>query len=105
MAQPETGLQTACQALLRESLPKLEVTKFHGNEFTRSGEPDLFGCYCGRMFAVEIKMPGNTATAIQRSRLRAWARSGAIVGIARTPDECLRIVRDQEPIGHDEIWK
>jgi hypothetical protein len=43
-----------------------------------SGVPDRCGVIKGRGFAVEVKMPGKTPTALQFSALRACVQSGGV---------------------------
>jgi hypothetical protein len=56
------------------------------------GTPDLIGCYRGGMFAVELKVGANVATAIQAEQLYRWARAGATVGICYTLEQVLALV-------------
>lgn len=68
--------------------PECKCIKIHGSMYTELGTPDIIGCYKGRMFAFEVKMPGKekTITKIQKFRLEEWMRSGAIVGMVSSID-------------------
>jgi len=73
-------------------VPGLLVRKRHGSAAGISGDPDLFGCYDGRHFEIEVKRPGARPTPRQQQRLKEWARAGARVGVARSVEEALDIV-------------
>lgn len=77
-------------------IPGCKVVKFHGNQFTRSGEPDLFGSYLGRIFVIEAKVGGNKLTRLQEQRLKEWAEAGAVAVTAREGfdvEEFIRFVK------------
>ena len=57
--------------------PLCDCEKYHGNQFSTAGFPDLFGCDNGRMFCFEVKRPGQKPTAIQRHQLRSQESSPA----------------------------
>lgn len=51
------------------------VLKFHGNQFTRQGTPDLLICYEGRFIALEVKIGSNKPKPIQLEmikRIKEW---------------------------------
>lgn len=51
------------------------VLKFHGNQFTKIGVPDLLICYKGRFVGIEIKVDKNKPTPIQYEmikRINEW---------------------------------
>lgn len=77
-------------AILREAkrhAPDLLVRKLHGSIFATAGDPDLYGSYKGRAFAIEVKRPGEKATPLQEARLRDWAAAGAITGTVHSAGE------------------
>ena len=58
--------------------------------FIRFGFPgisDILGCHRGRLFAVEVKRPGNKATADQQNFLRNVVKSGGVGMVCRSLDE------------------
>lgn len=69
------------------SLPGCKAIKIHGNAYTEAGTPDIAGCMMGRAFWIELKVPGEEPTAIQRKRLQEWAEAGAIVGVVTSVEE------------------
>ncbi|MEO0498946.1 MAG: hypothetical protein AAF205_00115 [Pseudomonadota bacterium] len=62
----------------------------------RPGAPDILGVRNGRLFAVELKAGRNTASEAQRQCLEDIARFGGAAGIARTPEEVMRIIAQTE---------
>jgi penicillin-binding protein-related factor A (putative recombinase) len=55
-----------------------------------SGRPDLIGCYRGRAFAFEVKVPGGKPTELQLKQLKEWADSGAISAVVYSVDDVKR---------------
>lgn len=79
------GLESSFQnKVLRylNSLPNCRAENVSGNAM-QSGRPDINGCYKGRMFKLELKVPDhkNEASVKQRLTLRKWASAGCAVGI------------------------
>ena len=64
------------------SLPHCRAENVSGNA-KQSGRPDINGCYCGRMFKIELKAPDNknSASKKQSYELQRWHRAGAAVGV------------------------
>lgn len=46
------------------------VLKYHGNNFTRQGVPDLLICYDGIFISIEVKVGDNKPTPIQIEMMR-----------------------------------
>lgn len=46
------------------------VVKFHGNNFTQQGVPDLIICYEGSFIGIEVKVGENAPTPIQLEHLK-----------------------------------
>ena len=97
------------QNQIRIELSQIAVT-FRANVgvfFTRDGRPvstglpkgfsDLFGFRKsdGRAFFLEIKNEKGKLSKDQEIFLEAMKNLGAIAGVARSPDEALRIVREE----------
>ena len=57
------------------------------------GTPDPLGCLppAGRMFALEVKVPGGNhpVSAIQCHRLDQWAKAGAVAAVVESAREAL----------------
>jgi hypothetical protein len=85
---------TLTQAIIRalRSVPGIVVRKRHGSALGYAGEPDLYGCFRGRHFEIEVKRPGDRPTALQQARLKKWAATGALAGVAHSVEDALRIV-------------
>ena len=97
------------QNQIRIELSQIAVT-FRANVgvfFTKDGRPvstglpkgfsDLFGFRKsdGRVFFLEIKNEKGKLSKDQEFFLEAMKKLGAIAGVARSPDEALRIVREE----------
>ena len=55
--------------------------------FFSSGWPDIVGCYAGRAFLIEVKVPGNTTTKLQDQELTRWGAAKARTLIAYSVDD------------------
>lgn len=64
------------------SIPGCRAENVSGSA-QQSGRPDINGCYMGRAFKLELKVPDhkNTASLKQRLNLRKWASVGCAVGV------------------------
>ena len=74
------------------ALPGVVVRKRHGSTWGVAGDPDLYGSIHSRHFEIEVKRPGDRPTALQQARLKQWAATGALVGVARSVEDALDIV-------------
>jgi len=55
--------------------------------FFSSGWPDIVGCYAGRAFLIEVKVPGNKTTVLQDAELNRWGAAKARTLIAYSVDD------------------
>ena len=69
-----------------DKLPGCYVVKTHGSIYG-AGQPDLLGCYKGRMFALEVKRPGRRPTKLQQAVLKKWEAAGAIAAVVTSVEE------------------
>jgi hypothetical protein len=91
----ETHITQAIVRRLRQ-IPGVSVRKRHGTPMGVAGDPDLYGSVRGRHFELEVKRPGEQPTELQQARLKQWALTGALVGVARSVEDALRIVGAEE---------
>lgn len=77
----ESNFQTAALKYLN-NLPDCCAENVSGNA-QQSGRPDINGCYKGRAFKIELKVPDNKnrASKKQELELRRWKNSGCVVGV------------------------
>ena len=65
-----------------------ECYKVHGGMFQRKGEPDITGSIFYKNtwihFKLEVKTKKGRATALQKSRLKSWAKHDKAAGIVRS---------------------
>lgn len=73
----ESSIVKSCLDYLNE-FSSTEFQKRHGAR-TRSGEPDITGCFAGLHWEIEVKRPGRKPTKRQLSRMRKWSQAGAVV--------------------------
>lgn len=82
----------------------------HQGAFTPSaGEPDIDAAVEGVALKIEVKLPGNRPTALQRRVIRRWREAGAVAGWAdslghvdQLVAECLRRARGEPERPWDE---
>jgi hypothetical protein len=92
-ANPREGsIIRAIERAAKAYRPLLVLRKRHGSGFGRSGEPDLFGSYCGRHFEIEVKRPGEEPSKLQRERLKEWADAMAMTGVAHSAAEFFKVL-------------
>lgn len=70
----------------------MDVTKHHGGPHSKAGYPDIIGPYHGTFIYLEVKLPGNHPTPIQRRRMAELDAAGAIGGVATTVAEALAVL-------------
>jgi hypothetical protein len=57
-----------------------------------TGDPDIYGCYRGLHFELEVKQPGKQPTRIQAYRLSQWEKTRAITAVVSSTREALDVV-------------
>jgi len=82
-----------CRAIMR-ALEREGACVIKTTGVNRGGTPDLLGCYQGHAFALEVKLPGGSATLLQRRQIARWQDAGARAGVVRGVKEALRIALD-----------
>jgi hypothetical protein len=85
--QPEGKLHTKIQARIKQAGGF--VVKIHASEdsFMRVGLPDLLCCYRGRFVGLEVKMPGNTPTPVQKAVLQEIVSAGGYASVVSTLEQ------------------
>jgi Holliday junction resolvase len=53
----------------------------------RAGIPDILACMAGRFVAIEVKVPGKEATALQAIHLQRIREAGGVAFVAHGADE------------------
>ena len=92
---PETLLRnkiTAALQKLKLSGEQIEWRKVLGTTAS-NGEPDWDIVYRGHSVKLEAKSKNGRVSKLQEYRMRQWAAAGATVGVVRTVDEVLEILR------------
>lgn len=86
--------------LSREILTALRVAgayaiKIHGSEFTTVGTPDIQGCYKGKFFALETKLPEkrSNTTPMQERQMQKVRLAGGVAQVVCTVQEALEVIK------------
>lgn len=85
--QPEARLGHAIRRALE--VEGAFVFTVHGSALMMAGLPDLIGCHRGRFFAIEVKMPGNKPSKIQRHVMGKIEAAGGRVCVAYSVQDAL----------------
>lgn len=94
MAQkPESRLQRRIRKALEKEFPQSFWIKIWSGPFQVAGFPDLLGCVQGRFIALEVKMPGEEPSAIQRYMMKLIKRAGGITSRVESVEEAINVVR------------
>lgn len=88
MTQPEARLQRRIQEALRAR--QAFVFKVHGSAHMMSGLPDLVMSYRGLFVGMEVKMPGNTASEVQKLRAKQIRKAGGFCFLVYSVEDALR---------------
>lgn len=70
----------------------------HADKFGTTGLPDIIGCYQGKFFGLEVKLPGkeHTLTERQARRLAQITKAGGVGKMVTSVDEAAAIVFGNE---------
>lgn len=91
-SKPETRLRNSILKRLEAERPGY-WRHCHGNVFTPSGIPDIWGCYRGLFFGFEVKTPGGgDATDLQEFNLNQIRQSGGVAAVIRSYDEARELI-------------
>lgn len=93
MAQPEARLQRRIQEVLKEQFGvEIFVFKVHGSVHMMAGLPDLIGCYRGKFFGLEVKMPGGKTSERQLFVHAMIHSAGGICEVVQSPTQAVEII-------------
>ena len=88
-----------------EGEPGVKFIKFHGSPMQQRGTPDFLGSVAGWFVAIEMKVPPDFLSPIQKVQLRLWKDTGAATFICRSLDEVKRAIRVvKEAMPEVEPW-
>lgn len=93
MAFESSKIKSIKKALKRHGGSRIKFVKFHGSEFTEAGTPDIIGCYRRIGFVLECKNERGKLSAIQEVRLREWKAAGAEIGVPRSGEDALKVLK------------
>lgn len=92
MTQRESKLSRSIQQALRTR--GAYCLKIHGSEYMQVGTPDILGCYRGRFFALETKLPESRShvSMVQLRQMEKIKRADGLALVVCTVDEALRVL-------------
>ncbi len=61
--------------------------KIHGHEMQESGILDIIGCFEGKFFSIEMKMPGNKASKLQEYHMERITAAKGFAFVAYNLEE------------------
>jgi len=79
--------------LLRAHDKGFVYRKRHGSVMGTVGDPDIYGLYHGLHFEIELKIPGEEPTALQRARLFEWGSAGATWDVVRSVENLDNLIK------------
>lgn len=73
--------------------------KIHGGPYQTGGLPDIVGCYAGKYYGLEVKLPGkeHTLTERQAHRLAQIRKAGGRARMISSVDEAMDFVFGEPP--------
>lgn len=98
MSQRESRLSRNIQKELR--LRGAWCIKIHGSEYMPAGVPDIVGCYKGKFFAFETKLPekrSNTSV-VQERMMEKIRAAGGLAQVVCTIGEALDAMKSLAPV-------
>lgn len=71
------------------------AVKIHGGTFQSRGLPDIIGCYKGRFFGLEVKLPGKekTLTKLQIKKLADIRAAGGVADMVTSREDAWKVVK------------
>src|SRR5215831_832083 len=97
MTQPEARIVRIIKAYLESRGAR--VFKIHGgdNPFQEAGIPDLIVCYQGQFIGLEVKIPGNKPSPIQRTIIKQIKASGGIAAVVYSIEDVALLLDSAVP--------
>ena len=92
-SKPETRLQKRIMDALKAHYgADIWLVNTHGSNMQQRGLPDIMGCLRGRFFGLEVKMPGEEPTDLQRYTLGEITRSGGFARVISSVEEAVLVL-------------
>jgi len=86
----EKSIENKIKAYLRSK--GAYCVKYHGNQFSQVGVPDLLVCYKGRFLGIEIKNETGKTSPLQDVNIEAIRKSGGISFVARSVEDVSSVI-------------
>jgi hypothetical protein len=90
----ESSLVTKIKKALKKQRPGRWI-KIHGGPFQEAGISDIIGCYMGKFYALEVKLPGKekNLTDLQEQFIEDIISAGGAGGMITSVEQALKIVK------------
>jgi len=91
----ERGITNRIKKALNKEFPKSVWYKIHGSPHQEKGIPDLIGCYKGKFFALEVKVPGkeDNTTKYQEYQLKRVKEAGGTSSVVSSPQQAINLIK------------
>lgn len=66
--------------------------KYHGNQFSQVGVPDILVCYKGKFIGIEVKNEKGKTSPLQDINLKQIKQAGGISLVARSVEDVSEII-------------
>lgn len=87
----ENAIVKAILGYLR-GLDEVFCWKEHGGQYGTAGVPDIICCCEGKFVALEVKVPGNKPTELQKRTLEAIEAAGGVAAVVHSVDEVKEVM-------------
>lgn len=87
----ENAIVKAILGYLR-GLDRVFCWKEHGGQYGTAGVPDIICCCEGKFVALEVKVPGNKPTELQKRTLEAIEAAGGVAAVVHSVDEVKAVI-------------
>lgn len=68
--------------------------KYHGNQFSQVGVPDILACYKGWFIGIEVKNETGKTSPLQDVNLKMINEAGGLSLVARTVEDVKYLIED-----------
>ncbi len=90
----ETKFQGTVQKWLKYTFPGCFVMKIHGNQFQKTGVPDIHVTIDGLSIWIETKVGKNKPSGVQKSVIKELHQAGAVAGVCWTLQDVIDLLKD-----------
>lgn len=82
----EKKIENEIKSYLRDDVGAY-VIKYHGNQFSQVGVPDILACHMGHFYGIEVKQPGEEPTELQKYNIKRINETGGTAFVAESLED------------------